>query len=194
MNLQPVPGSPPEARGDEVLTTERLWLVPVTLPMVEAVLAGDHAAVERLTRARGPEAWPGPELIHRGFGASIEAVRAAPAERLWGDRLMVSRDGERRLVGSVVFHGKPDEDGVAEVGYGVEQASQGRGFATEATRACVAWAFAQGHVTAVRATTFPFHRASLRVIEKLGMRLHDTVPDPLWGDRLIYGVDRASWA
>ena len=38
------------------------------------------------------------------------------------------------------------------------------------------------------------HRASLRVIEKLGMRLHDTVPDPLWGDRLIYGVDRASWA
>jgi ribosomal-protein-alanine N-acetyltransferase len=194
MNLQPVPGSATDARADDVLCTERLLLIAVTLPMVEAVLAGDRAALERLTRARGPEAWPGPELIHRGFGASIEAVRAEPVRRLWGDRLLISRDGERRLVGSVVFHGKPDEDGVAEVGYGIEQASQGRGFATEAARACVGWAFGQAQVQVVRATTFPFHRASLRVIEKLGMRLHETVPDPLWGDRLVYAVDRTGWA
>ena len=46
--------------------------------------------------------------------------------------------GERRVVGSVVFHGRPDEDGIAEVGYGVERASQGRGYATEGTRAAVA--------------------------------------------------------
>ena len=190
MNLQPVPGSAPDARGDEVLCTERLWLIPVTLPMVEAVLSGDRVALERLTRARGPEAWPGPELIHRGFGASIEAVRAAPIQRLWGDRLMVSRDGERRLVGSVVFHGKPDEDGVAEVGYGVEQASQGRGFATEATRACVAWAFAQPGIRAVQATTFPWHVASLAVIRHVGMqhvatREHDTL-----GELLVFELRR----
>ena len=166
-------------------------LLPVTLPMVEAVLAGDRAAVERLSGASCPEAWPGAELIHRGFGASIEDVRADAAKRLWGDRLMITRDSEPRVVGSVVFHGRPDDDGVAEVGYGVETSSQGMGFATEGTRACVRWALGQPGVRSVAATTFPFHRASLRVIEKCGMRLVETLCDPLWGERLVYAVEQS---
>ncbi len=103
---------------------------------------------------------------------------------------MIARGEERRVVGSVVFHGQPDEDGVAEVGYGVDTVLQGRGLATEATRACVAWALAQPGVRRVLATTFPFHRASLRVIEKLGMRLVDTELDALWGERLVFAIDR----
>lgn len=177
--------------GAELIATERLVLLPVTLAMVEAVLAGDRHALERLARARCPEDWPGAELIHRGFGASIEDVRADAQKRLWGDRLMITRDdAEPRVVGSVVFHGRPADDGVAEVGYGVEHASQGRGFATEATHACVQWALRQPGVRQVQATTFPFHRASLRVIEKLGMRLVETLCDPLWGERLVFGIDR----
>lgn len=174
------------ATPKDVLATERLLLEPISVAMVEAAMTGDRAALERLAGVRCPETLLGAELIHRGFGASLEAVRENGDKRLWGDRLMVSRDGERRLLGSVVFHGRPDDDGVAEVGYGVDQASQGRGLATEATRACVRWALAQPSVTAVTATTFPFHRASLRVIEKLGMRLHDTIPDALWGEKLVY--------
>jgi RimJ/RimL family protein N-acetyltransferase len=173
-----------------VLVTERLTLEPVTVAMVEAVLAGDRASVERLAGARCPESWPGPELIHRGFGASLEAVRANSEKRLWGDRLMITRDGERRVVGSVVFHGYPDADGTAEIGYGVETSLQGQGLATEATLACLRWALAQPGVRRVTATTFPFHRASLRVIEKLGMRLVDTELDPIWGERLLFGIDR----
>ena len=188
---------PTAAAAGEILVTERLLLVPVTLPMVEAVMAGDRAALERMVRASCPEAWPGAELIHRGFGASLDDVRADPARRLWGDRLMITRDedGGRgpRVVGSVVFHGRPDDDGVAEVGYGVETGSQRSGFATEGTRASVRWALAQPGVRAVTATTFPFHRASLRVIEKLGMKLVETQCDPLWGERLLYGIDRAEF-
>src|SRR5262249_43827804 len=120
------------------IETERLVLLPVTLPMVEAGVANDPARAEALAGARLPDAWPGKALVERAFSADLDLIRADPDRRLWGDRLMIAElnERERRIVGSVIFHGRPDDDGVAEVGYGVELESQGRGFATEATRAC----------------------------------------------------------
>lgn len=151
------------------LCTPRLELWPIELPFVEAVLAGDRATAEAVCGAALPEAWPGPDLVWRAFSASIEAVRADPTTRLWGDSLLVSRTLPRRVLGSVVFHGRP-ADGVAEVGYGVEEGSQRQGYATEGARACVEWALTQDGIDAVTATTFPWHIASLRVIERLGMQ------------------------
>jgi RimJ/RimL family protein N-acetyltransferase len=164
------------------LRTARLELEPISLPLVEAIMEGRREDAERFAEAVVPKTWPNRALIERAFTASIEEIRANPATRLWGDRLMIERsqEGERRVVGSVVFHGHPGADGIAEVAYGVEEGSQGRGFATEATRACVEWALAQEGVIAVTATTLPWHLASLRVITKLGMihvgtREHETL-------------------
>lgn len=150
------------------LVTPRLVLEPITLPIVEAVFAGDRARLEQLIAAKVPAAWPGRALVERAFSASLDAIRAAPTERLWGDRLMLLREGERLVVGSVVFHGRP-EGGVAEIGYGVEETWQRRGIATEATRACVLWALAQPGITEVTATTPPWHVASIRVLERAGL-------------------------
>src|SRR5580704_7520209 len=158
-----------------VLRTERLELVPMSLPMVEAVFRGAREEAEAIAGARLPDAWPGPALIERAFTASLDDIRRDPERRLWGDRLMILREqGASLIIGSVVFHGRPEGDGVAEVAYGVEQGRQSQGYATEATRAAVAWALSEPGVAAVRATTATWHRASLRVIEKLGMRLCET--------------------
>jgi RimJ/RimL family protein N-acetyltransferase len=174
------------------MRTERLELVPVTLDVVEAILAGDRAGAEAAAGAALPAAWPNDELIARAFPVSLSAIRADPERRLWGDTLLLSRDLPRRVIGSVIFHGRPDDDGVAEVGYGVEERSQSLGFATEGTRACVAWALAQPGVRAVTATTFPWHRASLRVIEKLGMRLVGSREHEVLGELLVFRLDGQS--
>ncbi|HXN32967.1 MAG TPA: GNAT family protein [Polyangiaceae bacterium] len=154
------------------LETPRLRLVPLTLGIVEAVIGGRRDDAESLVGARMPERWPNRELVERAFSASLDAIRDNPAVSLWGDRVLIARGGERdaRVLGSVIFHGKPADDGIAEIAYGVEEASQGQGYATEAVAACVAWALAQSDVRAVQAATFGWHRASLRVIEKVGMR------------------------
>ena len=170
------------------LYTPRLELRPITLPMVEAVFCGDREGAERAAGAWLPEAWPGRELIERAFTASLEDIRADPSTRLWGDRLLVTRTGEPRVVGSVVFHGRPGADGIAEVGYGVEEGSQRTGLATEATRACVTWALEQPECKAVRATTFPWHVPSLRVIEKLGMKRVGTREHDLLGEMLVFEI------
>lgn len=167
--------------------TERLELLPVTLAVVEAVLSDDKARVEALVGAVLPDAWPGRALVERAFSAQIERIRNDPSARLWGDRILVTRDG-RRIVGSVVFHGYPSESGVAELAYGIEEGSQGRGYATEGVRAAVGWALEQTSVQAVHATTTPWHQGSIRVLEKVGMvrigvREHDVLGDLLLFER-----------
>lgn len=154
----------------DALLTPRLILEPMTLPLVEAVFRGDRPALEAIAGAKIPAAWPGRVLVERAFSASLEAIRADPETRLWGDRLMITREGAERLViGSIIFHGKPDASGVAEVGYGVEESWQGKGIATEGTRAAVEWALEQEGVREITATTPPWHMASIRVLEKSGL-------------------------
>jgi len=152
-----------------VLLTERLELVPITLPFVEAAMESDRCRLEQLVNAPLPRRWHGRALIERAFPASLTDIRADPEARLWGDRLMILRSRDRRIVGSVIFHGRPGPDGIAEVGYGVEDESQGLGYATEAVACSLRWALEQPGVRAVQATTFQWHRASLRVIEKCKM-------------------------
>jgi RimJ/RimL family protein N-acetyltransferase len=156
------------------LVTDRLELHPMTLAIVEAVMLGEREAAERLIGAPLPAAWPGRALVERAFCASLDAIRADPARRLWGDRVMIARSGPRRVIGSVVFHGAPGEDGVVELAYGVEQESQQQGYATEAARASVAWALGQPGVGVVRATTPSWHTPSRRVLEKCGFALVGT--------------------
>ena len=84
-----------------------------------------------------------------------------------------------------MFHGRP-AGGVAEVGYGIEEASRGQGIASEATRACVEWAFSHPDIVAVQATTFPWHVASLGVIRNLGMQQISTREHDTLGELLVF--------
>ncbi len=169
------------------LTTERLALIPMTVKLVEAVFDGRRAETEAILGAKMPSAWPGRALVERAFLARIDAVRADPEYRLWGDRVALLRDPDPRVIGSVVFHGGPDADGIVEVAYGIEEESQRQGFGFEAVSASVAWALAEPHVRAVRASTFTWHFASRRILEKLGFRLIGT-EDDLLGEMLKYEV------
>lgn len=170
------------------LRTPRLELVPITLGMVEAVLLGRRAEAEALAGARMPDRWPNHELIERAFSLSLESVRRDTRGRLWGARVMILGDGDgtRRVVGSVVFRDEPGDDGISEIAYGVEEGSQGRGYATEAVHASVAWALAHRNVDAVQAATFGWHRASVRVLEKVGMTRVGTREHETMGEMLLF--------
>lgn len=178
------------ARGEiitptSVIETARLELVPITLPIVEAVMLDRREDARRLIGADMPMRWPGRALVERAFSASLDRIRATPDRRLWGDRLMIVKGDRRRVVGSVVFHGFP-EDGVAEVGYGVDEDVQRMGYATEATHAAIEWALAQEPIHTVQARTFPWHRASVRVLEKVGLRKVAVDEHDVLGEQWIF--------
>jgi ribosomal-protein-alanine N-acetyltransferase len=174
----------------ESLTTPRLVLVPITLPLVEAVWAGRRDEAEAILGARFPMEWPGRALVERAFCCPIERLRQDPASTLWGGRVMVLRCDNPAVVGSVITSGSPDERGTVSVGYGVEAASQGQGFATEAVAKVVEWSLAQSSVFQVTATTFPWNRPSLRVLDKVGMHFTERTEHDMLGEMWVFARDR----
>ncbi|MBO4868458.1 MAG: GNAT family N-acetyltransferase [Clostridia bacterium] len=73
-----------------------------------------------------------------------------------------------RLVG--VIHEVDNGDGGVELGYFIKTSENGKGYATEALRAAIGELFSQGYPT-VRAAAFEENGASLRVMQKCGMKL-----------------------
>ena len=76
-----------------------------------------------------------------------------------------------RLVGDVGLSPADGEPGVIKVGYTMAPAVQGRGYATEAVGALVAYAFDTLDADIVRAYASAENIPSLRVAEKVGMKL-----------------------
>ncbi len=93
-------------------------------------------------------------------------------------------DGE--AVGVCGLGGPPDTDGAVTLGYSVYPYLEGRGYATEAAGALVAWAMAQPGVQLVRATVPLGHAASMGVARKLGMTDVGWAVDPEAGEVAVF--------
>jgi RimJ/RimL family protein N-acetyltransferase len=101
------------------------------------------------------------------------ASRLPGEEGGWVQLSVEERDGGR-LVGDVGFSpaGEPD---VIKVGYTISPAFQGRGYATEAIRALIDYAFDTLDASLIRAYASAENLPSIRVAEKVGMRLVERI-------------------
>ena len=87
----------------------------------------------------------------------------------------VSERATGELVGDCALVLHAGDPPIGEVGYTLAPAEQGRGFATEAVRAVIGYAFEQLGAAAIRAVTDVRNEASIAVAERLGMRKIATV-------------------
>lgn len=180
-----------------VLRTPRLTLIPATRETLRAGIAGP-AALGRVLGASVPSDWPPEHLDANALTWVLDRLTgAAEADSWWMYWILVvpppdtsDPHAQPTLIGSCGFKGPPDGDGVAEVGYGVVPSHQRRGYASEATRAIVAWAFSRG-VKRIIAHTLPHLEPSLGVMRKVGMTFESRFVDPTDGEVVRYGVDRA---
>ncbi|MGZ4603573.1 MAG: GNAT family N-acetyltransferase [Kineosporiaceae bacterium] len=92
-----------------------------------------------------------------------EHARLTPPAGRWAMR---ARDGGR-LVGGIALLPLPPDAEDTEVGYVLLPAERGRGYATEATRALVRWAFTQG-LPEVFIVARPRNVTGIAVAERLG--------------------------
>lgn len=95
-------------------------------------------------------------------------IVADPSQLGWGLWLLREKSDDV-IIGSAGFKGKPDWHGVVEMGYGVSATYRQRGYASEAARTLVGWAFQQPKVSVITAECLFNNIASRRVLERLGM-------------------------
>jgi RimJ/RimL family protein N-acetyltransferase len=98
----------------------------------------------------------------------VADVRGNPENIRWYFRAIVDRS-RNLVVGGTSFHAGPDERGMVEIGLGIHELEQGKGFATEAVRGMWLWATSQPGVKFLRYTVDPNNAPSIKVISKLGV-------------------------
>ena len=102
-------------------------------------------------------------------------------------------------VGDMALHWVSERDRTAEIGFVFDPRHQGKGFATEAARALVDWAFREAGMHRVIGRTEARNAASARVLEKLGMRLEAHLVENEWvkgewQSELVYAVLEREWS
>jgi RimJ/RimL family protein N-acetyltransferase len=143
-----------------VIGTERLTLQGVT----------PAAAADLHTGGTGGFEWieGGPfEGTRDASGMVVSAYEKGLHRPEWGIFVLVRRE-DGRAVGTMGFHGVPDEKERAEVGYDLAENARGQGYATEALRALAEHALARDDVKLLFAAIDRENAPSQRVVARAG--------------------------
>lgn len=155
--------------GFEELLTERLRLRRSRLEDAEAISA--YRSDPDVHRFQGWE-----RTDRSGVRAEIvDMSRRAPGEPGGWVQFTVEELEGGRLVGDVGLSCAEGELGVIKVGYTIDPAFQGRGYATEAVAVLVDYVFDTLGAEVVRAYASAENVPSMRVAEKVGLRLVETI-------------------
>ena len=134
-----------------MIKTERLNIYP----------ASDEQMKNLIKKEAVPE-------LKCAYKEMLDGCLAHPDKREWYVIWNIElNDGSGTVVGNLSFKGL-EADGILEIGYGMNDGYEGRGYMTEAVSAVVRWAAVQNGVSSIEAETEENNAASKRVLEKAG--------------------------
>lgn len=173
------------------LQTARLRLRPFTAADVDAIYALQSSP--RVLRY-----WDAPPWTERAQAERFVDTCARLADEGTGARLVMDRDADGVFVGWCSFTRWNPVFRSASLGYCLDDAAWGHGYATEGARAVLQWAFETLDLNRVQAETDTRNTASARVLEKLGFvregtLREDCVVDGEVSDSWVYGLLRRDW-
>ncbi|MGN4847318.1 GNAT family N-acetyltransferase [Bacillus cereus group sp. MYBK134-1] len=132
------------------LETERLYIVPCT--------------EERIQVANEQGYNSGPHIV-----GHVKNVKKDATLLPWGAWYVLRKEDDS-VLGDIGFKGKPNENQTVEIGYGFIEKYWNQGYATEAVKELIDWAFKTGEVETIIAETLLDNYSSMRVLEKLHMK------------------------
>ena len=132
-----------------MVTTERMNIYPISIKKLRKI-------VEKLDD----------EILKIAYNEMLNGCLKYPEKHIWYTLwLMELKDLENEIVGNLSFKGIT-ENGIVEIGYGIEKKYENKGYMTEAVKAMVKWASKQPLVKQIEAEAEESNFASIRVLEK----------------------------
>lgn len=143
--------------------------------------------------------WDSPTWSDRGRAERFIAVCRDMEVQGTGTRLAVDRASDGAFIGWCTVARWNPVHRSASLGYCYSDAAWGHGYATEAARALLRWAFDTLDLNRVQAETDTRNAASARVLEKLGFvregtLREDCVVDGEVSDSWVFGLLRREWS
>jgi ribosomal-protein-alanine N-acetyltransferase len=173
------------------LTTDRLRLRPFTGADTDAIFALHRSA--HILRY-----WDAPPWRDRAQADRFIVTCGRMAEDGSGARLALERLSDQAFIGWCTLARWNPDFRSASVGYCLDDAAWGQGYATEAGRSLLQWAFDTLDLHRVQAEVDTRNAASARVLEKLGFvregtLREDCIVDGVVSDSWVYGLLRREW-
>lgn len=164
-----------------VIETERLWLRDLQEGDDEPLVAFNRDPQARLylLNRQGTE-----QQIRLWVAHAIAAVERQP--RLFYVWAVILKESNGLIGFAAVAKERPTST-VAHIGWGLDPRFWGRGYMTEAMRAATRFGFDDLGITLFVTDCFAANRASIRVMEKLGMERQRDWPGHPWLLALRYG-------
>ena len=174
------------------LITERLRLREFTLDDWRATLAYQQ---HPLYLRYNPWTERTPAAVQEFVGRFVTQQAIAPRHKF---QLAVTLRTTGALIGNCGVRQAAAGSYEAEMGYELNPAHWGHGYATEAARAVLAYGFSELGLHRVEAFCVAENTASAHVLTKIGLRLEGRLRDKeffkdRYWDRLIYGILRDEW-
>ncbi len=148
------------------ITTDRLEIITFDVAMIQALLKGAKE-LEKIVSFQVPADYP-MDVYKQFFPYKIERFSKQPEENKW-EGLIIDSESQT-VIGDIGYKSGPNEQGEINLGYSVLPTYQGKGFATEAATGMVAWGLKQPGVEKIIATCSPQNNASIRVLQKAGLK------------------------
>jgi RimJ/RimL family protein N-acetyltransferase len=122
----------------------------------------------------------------------INQVRKDPEVAKYLLRVAVLREG-MEIIGSAGFHNLPDENGMIEIGFGIDAAFQNKGYGQQLLHGMWNWVLKDQRVKTLRYTVSPTNLISKQIIQKLEFDLVGEQLDDVDGAEEIYELSTADY-
>ena len=132
-----------------MIITERMKVYPISIEKLKEIVEKEEN-----------------EILKIAYKEMLDGCLNYPEKYIWYTLwFMELKDSENEIIGTLSFKGI-DDKGIVEIGYGINEGYENKGYMTEAVRAIVKWASEQPNVKQIEAEAEENNYASIRVLEK----------------------------
>lgn len=146
------------------LHTERLILIPFTIEICKNLMNNDFSDLYKLGLIKGKN-WPDDDVIETlpKIINNLSIVDAPTGFESW----MIIKKDTSEIIGDAGFKGFNYENENIDLGYGIIKEERRNGYAEEATKALINWAFSNEIVKEITAKCLVDNVGSIHLLQKL---------------------------
>ena len=146
------------------LITERLILIPFTIQICKNVLAGDYTELDKIGLIPGKN-WPDKDVLETlpRIINNLSRIESPTGLESW----MIIKKETFEIIGDAGFKGFNIADRNIDLGYGIIKEERRKGYAEEAARVLIQWAFTNEILKEITASCSIENLISVNLLRKL---------------------------